>query len=101
MACRFKTWPRTQRPFEEGLLPFAGLWFFFQYFFEPGKAPRFHLEIQATAPAGLNLFHNPPTVLPHGKTGNVYKAVAYPTGMSRFCAFKRLWPFIRGRDGPG
>ncbi len=101
MASQIKSQSSLEQPFQEGLLTFLAMWFWTQYAFEPSKATRIHLKVQAGFPAGLNLYFNLPTVFPQGHYGNSHKAVARPSGASRFCVFKRLWPFIRGRDGPG
>lgn len=90
-----------------GRLSLGGLWVFLgirtlvQYAFESDQSPKLHLEVQAGLTAGLNLPVNPPTVFALGQSGNAHRAVAPLEGASRFCALRRFWPYIRGRDGPG
>ena len=80
-----------------GLLVIFGIRTLLQYAFESEHHPRPLLKVQTGLPAGLNLYHNLPTGIPQGQSGDVHKAVARRDGGSRFCVFRFSLPHSRGR----
>ena len=84
-----------------GLLAFLGIQTLLKYGLASDINPMLLWRDQVSVSAGLNFSNNLPTVRLQGQSGYAYKAVARLQDASRFCALRKLWPYIRGRDGPG
>jgi hypothetical protein len=84
-----------------GLLAFFGIQTLLKYALASDPNPARSWRVQASLSASLNPSFNLPTVRSQGQVGYAYKAVARHQGASRFCALRQLWPYIRGREGPG